>query len=282
MSVVADFEFKRGIDLVVVAAGLIAFDQHGARARSTTISERVKIEAGSSPGMTNTRCSGRSTIAPGGTADHHAIAHEGGVERDRDVVGWHSLPRWAVTSGIALGKGSDIGRMVRPFSSSGEIGHFRHENAVDKYEPPAIHVADQIAPHPWRAPWSWHRARRPAAWPRASARAGRCISIPRRAGAAGRAPRIARTPPRAGRHRPLARKRLPSHARKFGEPLLGRRFNLAESRRSAVTPALPDIARSPWPRVQAQVPCRRSSRCGRARSRARRPARCSSGAADNA
>ena len=51
MSLVADHEFERGIDLVVAARrALVALDQHRARAAcSITTSERVKTDAGRSP-----------------------------------------------------------------------------------------------------------------------------------------------------------------------------------------------------------------------------------------
>ncbi len=52
---------------------------------STTTSERTNIAAGLSE-ATNSRCSGRSMVAAGADADHRAVAHQRGVERDGDVA----------------------------------------------------------------------------------------------------------------------------------------------------------------------------------------------------
>ena len=54
-----------------------------------TTSERVNTAAGRSPALTKTRWSGRTSVAPAAQADHGAVAHERGIERDRDVVGRH-------------------------------------------------------------------------------------------------------------------------------------------------------------------------------------------------
>ena len=66
---------------------------------SMTTSERVKTAAGASPALTKTRWIGRASAAPCADPDHRAVAHEGGVERDRDVVGRHELAEHGVDRG---------------------------------------------------------------------------------------------------------------------------------------------------------------------------------------
>ena len=60
------------------------------------------------------------------------------------------------------------------------------------------------------------------------------------------------------------------------QPGLGRSLDRSDlGVHDRLTPPLPGIARSRWPRARAPAPCRRCARCGRARARAPRPARCS-------
>ncbi len=82
----------------------------------------------------------------------------------------------------------------------------------------------------------------------------------------------------------LAQRRNRTGARKRGlhgseirrQPGLGRSLDRSDlGVHDRLTPPLPGIARSRWPRAQAPAPCRRCARCGRARARAPRPARCS-------
>ena len=99
----------------------------------------------------------------------------------------------------------------------------RRENAIHQHQP--AHAVDrmqlQAAPH---APAPPHQALRPAAAPRASARADRCISSPRSAGAAGqcasigleRLPARSATLPAPGRRSPRGPKRLAQRASGFG------------------------------------------------------------------
>ena len=151
-----------------------------------TTSERVNTAAGASPALTKTRCSGRVERRAGRDLDHGAVAHEGGVERDRDIVGRHDLAemrrRPPVAGGQRLRQRADgqpglerrRGRTVpaRRRRRRRRCGGLRSRRAPRRRS--------------WRAPWRRRRAAPRAAWRRASARADRCISTPRRAGAAGR------------------------------------------------------------------------------------------------
>ena len=187
MRVVGDRQLQRGIGLVVAAVrALMALDQHRARALLDH-DERAGEQRGRLvAGRREHEMDRPLDRGAGRDVDHDAVAHEGGVERDRRIVGRdhlaemlrrpaHRPPRAPAPSGGWSGR----------VSSVGEIGQLGHERAIDEHEPPAVDVGEQRRRHPWRAPSRRHRAGSRAASRRASARAGRCTSTPRRAGAAG-------------------------------------------------------------------------------------------------
>ena len=115
--------------------------------------------------------------------DNDAVAHQRRVERHCRVFGLKDPADMFRHQRIALGK--RIGhRGDRDPIFDREIALFRHEDAIGEYQPAAIEARQQCAGI-WQPSLSRQRqARRPAAWRRASARAGRYISIPRRGGAA--------------------------------------------------------------------------------------------------
>ena len=128
MRLVGDRQLQRGIGLIVAAVGaLVALDQHRARALldhdQRAGEQRGRLVAGRGEHEMDRpldRGAGRDM-------DHDAVAHEGGVERDRRIVGLDHLadpvdqriasPRAPAPSG---------GWSVR-LSSVGEIGQLRHE-----------------------------------------------------------------------------------------------------------------------------------------------------------
>ena len=85
-------------------------------------------------------------VAPAADADHGAVAHQRGVERDGDVACRRQLAEMRVEHRIAAGKrvGERTDRQG-PRSRSGEIGQFRHERAVDEDEPARLDIAEQLA-----------------------------------------------------------------------------------------------------------------------------------------
>ena len=211
-----------------------------------------------------------------GDADHRAVAHQRGVERDRRVVGRERPCRHAaLTSGSPLASASAM-RADGQARLGRQIGQLRHEGAVDERRAAGIDAAEQLAGLLGARLGGRIRRRRPAAWPRASARADRCISIPRRAGAAGRRVEARERRLAQRRDRALARQRAARRRIGVGQRLLGGGLDRCGLQRSSRAPPRPGIARSPWPRARAPAPCRRSSRRGLWPARARRPARCSS------
>ena len=97
---------ERGVDLIVARPQRPRGSRPASRGApfSTTTSERVNSAAGLSPVAANTRWIGRSIDAPAGNADHRAVAHEGGVERDSRVVGLHDSAEPLGDGLVALGE----------------------------------------------------------------------------------------------------------------------------------------------------------------------------------
>ena len=69
----------------------MALDQHRARALSITTSERANTRGRLVAGLHEHEMDRPRERRAGRDVDHGAVAHEGGVERDRDVVGRHHL-----------------------------------------------------------------------------------------------------------------------------------------------------------------------------------------------
>ena len=126
MGLVADHELERRVDLIVAVRGaFVAFDQHGARALLDHTSERVKIAAGRRPELTKTRWIGRASVEPARDPNHRAVAHEGGIERDRDVIGSARPCRDAAMSGSPAASACAIERMRQARLEVREIGQLR-------------------------------------------------------------------------------------------------------------------------------------------------------------
>ena len=180
-----------------------------------------------------------------------------------------SLPRCAASiadrSPASASPSEPIGE---PGLQRRSVGQFRHEGAIDENQPARFDVAEHRAGDLRPRFGCGIRRAAPAAWPRASARAGRCISSPRRGGAAGLPGRTRRKRPRAARQSPRRRAAARAPARKClpPAPCFRRRlddFDFSHGIHSAsasahATPPLPDIRRSRALRVRAPVPCRRS------------------------
>ncbi len=99
---------------------------------STTISERMKAELGRSLPEANTRWIGRFELGARGYADHGAVAHHGGVERHRHVVGRDGLADMGGDQRIAFSQGV-CHRADRKPRLRRQIGQFGHERAIDKH-----------------------------------------------------------------------------------------------------------------------------------------------------
>ena len=137
MRLVADHQLERGVDLIVRAAPGLRGSRPASRARprSTTTSERANTDAGSLAGVDEDEMDRPRERGPGRDVDHRAVAHEGGVERDRrhrrSARPCRDAARRARSPAASA---CAIERMVRPGSSCGQIGQFRHERAVDEHD----------------------------------------------------------------------------------------------------------------------------------------------------
>ena len=104
MGLVADKDLERGIDLVIAAGGaFMALDQHNAGAllyhHQRAHEGRGRLCRGDEEEM-NRPLDGRA----GGNADHRAIAHQRGIERDRGVACRRKLAEMASQRRIAIGQ----------------------------------------------------------------------------------------------------------------------------------------------------------------------------------
>ena len=145
MGVVADEQFERGIDLIVAAGrALMAFDQHGARARldddQRAHESRGRLLRGHEQQMQRP-LDGRA----GGDADHRAVAHQGGIERDRDIAGRRELAEMRGERRIAVGQRGGERADREPRLQIGEIGQFGDEGAVDEDQAAGLDIAEQCA-----------------------------------------------------------------------------------------------------------------------------------------
>ena len=273
---VADHKLERGVDLVRRPQASWLSTSMARAPGSITTSERVNTEAGREPVAANTRWIGRSAVAPLATrtsAPSRISAVLSATTPSRS--GGTTLPRCAASCGSPAAIASAIERMVRPGDRLARSESSGTNMPSTKTMRRASMSPSQLPGAPAHATWPRRRARRRSAWRRASARAGRCISTPRSAGAAGPRPRTTETPLRAA----------PTPAPSPGSVGLAA-TNASASACSALVfmlrtsafmmrvPLRPGIPRSPWLRARARVPCRRSWRCGRARARAPRRARC--------
>ncbi len=170
-----------------------------------------------------------------------------------------SLPRCAASAGSpVVQRLRPASRSVSPSSRPAEIGQFGDESAVDKNEAARLDVAEHarrrfLATRLGRG----IRRRAPAAWRRASARAGRYISTPRRGDAAGLPWRTRRRRHRAGRRRRRRRAADRAPCAKTCASSVSAAVLMVVT--SAFTPRLPlDTRHSRAPRARARAPCRRS------------------------
>ena len=199
MGVVADHKLERGVDLIVAAAGLVALDQHDARALldhdQRAGEHRGRLVAGRGKHQMDRPLDRRAL----GDVDDRAVAHQRGVERDHALVARPARPCRDVGDQRDRPPPAPraIERMVRPGDRSARSDssgtNAPSTNTMRRASMSPISCAGVLGA---RLGGGVGRRRR-AASPRASARADRCISTPRRAGAAGRARRSARTRPRA-------------------------------------------------------------------------------------
>ena len=67
-------------------------------------------------------------------ADHGTVAHEGRVERDRDIVGGHDPTQMGEKVAIACRQRLRHGADGQPRLEARKIGEFRHQGAVDEHD----------------------------------------------------------------------------------------------------------------------------------------------------
>ena len=91
----------------------------------------------------------------GANADHGAVAHECGVERDRNVACRRKLAEMRHQFFIVLGERRGERSDRKPLLERSGVGQFRHEGAVDKDEPAGFAVAQERT----RAPGAGFRLR---------------------------------------------------------------------------------------------------------------------------
>ena len=146
MGLVADLDFERGIDLVVAARrALVALDQHRPRALADH-GERAREHRGRrTAGIEEDEMQRPRQRSAGSHLDHDAVAHEGGVERDRDVIGRDDPAEPSGDRRVAgrqrLRHRADGETGLKP----GEIGQFRHEGAVDQNDAAAFDGGERRA-----------------------------------------------------------------------------------------------------------------------------------------
>jgi hypothetical protein len=135
VSVIAHLELKHRVHLVLARARTdMAFEQHGARAvfdhDERADENRRRLAAGIHE-YDMDRLRQRGALRH---VDQRAVAHEGGVERNRDVVGRHDLAEMSEQVAIAGRQRLRHGANGEAGLEASEIGEFRHESAVDEYD----------------------------------------------------------------------------------------------------------------------------------------------------
>ncbi len=145
MSAVAGEQFERGIDLIVAAGrAFVTLDQHGASAGLDDEQRAHETRGGlfrrHEDKMQRPR-DGRAC----GNADHRAIAHQCGIERNGNITARRELAEMAHDERIAaderIGKRAD----AQPVFELCSVGQFRDKGAVDKNQPPRFEIAGQRA-----------------------------------------------------------------------------------------------------------------------------------------
>ena len=146
MRVVGDGKLQRGVRLIVAAVrAFVALDDHRARALldhdERAGEQRGRLVAGRGEHQMDRpldRGAGRHM-------DHDAVAHEGGVERDRHVVGREHLAEILRRQRIVLRQRLRHRADREAGLERREIGQFGRKHAVDEHQPPAVDVGEQRA-----------------------------------------------------------------------------------------------------------------------------------------
>ena len=79
----------------------------------------------------------------GAHPDHGAVAHQRGVERDRNVACRRKLAEMRVSSASFPASAAASELTVRPSLQRRSVGQFRHERAVDENQPQRFDIAEQ-------------------------------------------------------------------------------------------------------------------------------------------
>ena len=146
MGFVADHDLERGVDLVVAARGpLVALDQHRPRALADHGQRAHEHRGRGAAGIEEHEMQRPRQRRARGNLDHDAVAHERGVECDRDVIGRYDPPELPNDRRVA-------GRQRLRHRADGEtrldpreVGQFRHEGAVDQHDAPALDRGERRA-----------------------------------------------------------------------------------------------------------------------------------------
>ena len=223
----------------------------------------------------------------GADADHRAVAHQRGIERDGDIACRRQLAELRRERRIAIGERGGERTDRKPALQRGDVGQFRNERAVDEDEPAAFDIAEQFARRLGaRLGRGIGRARQRLRLAHQRAQVGvlpvldaamrqAFLGEQVEGGLALRGDRVA-----AGQPRPRLRIRLRQRGLRRGLHHLYvshgvHSFQIVASRARLTPPPPPDTRHSRALRVRAPIPCRRSSRCGPSTARAPRRARCS-------
>ena len=120
MRLVADLELERGVDLAVAAGrAFVAFDQHRACAAADDHQRAGEDRRRPLAGVEEDEMQRPRQRGARRHLDHGAVAHEGGVERNRDIVGRHDLAELRRSARCRWTRApAAIERMVSPGSSS--------------------------------------------------------------------------------------------------------------------------------------------------------------------
>ena len=145
MGLVADKDLERGIDLIIAAGRpLVALDQHGAGAlfhhHQGAHEGRGRLGRGDEQQM-DRPLGGRAC----GDADHRAVAHQRGIERDRGVACRRELAEMGSERRIAIGQRVGERADRKPRLEACNVGQFGHESAIDKHQPARFDVSEQGA-----------------------------------------------------------------------------------------------------------------------------------------